>query len=69
MIDFTKFVEWAFMGLTSSAGAAVCFLLWRILLSIRDTQASLAQLVERTSWHGKSLDTLTDRIFHLERRK
>lgn len=68
-MDFTKFVEWAFMGLVSAAGTAVCYLLWNLLNSIRDLNVQIAVIIERTARQKESIDNMGERVAVLEKRK
>lgn len=61
-LDFTKFIDWAFMGIV---GAGVAW----VAKSVGSLRELTAVALERMKWHERELKDHKDRISFLEKKR
>jgi hypothetical protein len=69
MLDFNKFVEWAFLAIIGGSVAWASRFLGKISCSISELNSKIATVLERSEWHGRELKDHSKRIDRLENKK
>lgn len=66
MVEWQKFVEWLFYALISGVAFYGVSILSRLKESVDKLNATVATILEKTTWHEKEITRLEKRIDTLE---
>lgn len=65
-MEFSKFIEWAFMAILASAVTWCVRILQDISKSISQLNTQVGTILEKTHWHEKEIDRHDKRLGRLE---
>ncbi|HLB42012.1 MAG TPA: hypothetical protein VJN02_03995 [Gammaproteobacteria bacterium] len=57
-MDFIQFKDWVLIGLLSSIGPAIVYILWKMYGSIENLNIKIAVVLERLNSHEKRIKKL-----------
>lgn len=66
MMDFQKFIEWAFMAILSGGVIWAASFLGKISQSINELNEKVAIILTRSDGHEKQISSLSERVHTLE---
>lgn len=55
-MDFSKFIEWAFLGIISGSAIYAVGILGSLRNSVNELNNKIATVIEKTAWHEKWLE-------------
>ncbi len=64
-MDFSKFIEWAFLGIISGAAIFAVGILASLKNSVNELNNKIATIIEKVTWHEKWLERHDDEITNL----
>jgi hypothetical protein len=67
-MDFSKFVEWVFYGVLGGSAIYGVSILAHLKNSIDQLNQRMAQIVEKTQWHERTIDDHNERFKETEER-
>lgn len=69
MMDFTAFIQWAFLGLITACFVGGVKVLVDIKKGVDDLNVQMAKLLEKTTNHERELSRLDARLTALEQKQ
>lgn len=64
-MEFSKFVEWAFLAIISGAAVIAVGILSSLKNSVNELNQKIATIIEKVTWHEKWLERHDDEITNL----
>ena len=65
-MEFSNFLTWGFTGLLSGILVYAVKVLTDIKLSVEELNERMATIIEKTFWHEKEMEKMSNRILALE---
>lgn len=65
-MEFSNFLTWGFTGLLSGILVYAVKVLTDIKLSVEELNERMATIIEKTAWHEREMEKMSNRIVSLE---